>query len=258
MIHIYNFHYKVKSYLLRLDSNYDEDLVPMEIDNYINICINNLFTAFLENNSSDKYQKIFSYYLEHYNSEEDNLLSAIDYKLIRGLHRYSFDLSDLNSVFFKEHSLFIHSENCNIISDIDILKDNLYSITNPNIGPKLIFGRLVGSLNFTNDTNILNIFSDKLLNNPKLGITYYRRFKEAFYGGYNSLEYQQCIKNPSDQGNILCEQFNNINTPLINIDFNKNYENILLLLVVREIAKVTGNQIILSTINNSLTEVLIN
>lgn len=228
---IFKMHYLIKEEANKLNSNHLRDLNTLQIDETINEVQNILQQSLLKDDAraevSQQKSEILAPFLIKYPKQPFIPLTKVG--TIGNHDVYTAKKSDLIADFV--HELRLYSE-----TDCGIINVGLYQHEDLNyilefdnqLKPSKKWKRLVGTLNDEGFT----IYAEKGHKVKNLYIEYYRKPKDVFFGGYDSLEYSMCRKK---QGNVDCSQYYSKNDDPVDSEYPDKFHRLLVNMAVKEI-----------------------
>lgn len=217
----------------KLDSNHYRDLTNIQIDQAIN---DGVF-IFLENNvfpeiNQQKFDMVSNLIVTQ---PEQTVLTPVS----SSDNVYEFDLTQLKYPYLHYKRAFANT-NCGRYKVEIVGHGRLDDILNDEFQkPSKKWRRLIGkfSKNSTKDTKSLYIYSDEDFIVEDLSLEYVRKPKDFFSGGYDTLEYLDCVR-LSGGNSSSCNQFKNSSSPVQDLEIDENYHTLIVDYAVKEISRI--------------------
>lgn len=151
---------------------------------------------------------------------------------------YQFNLASLKYPLFKIKRI-VANTNCGnvLIADTQIVGHDKLNILlddyhqQPSKKWKRLLAVLAKSSTSTNQNLYIYSTSGFVINS--IQIDYIRKPKEVFYGGYNTIEYLNCLSNGTN-----CNQYYNVSTPPVNCEIDDRYHSLIVDYAVRETQRI--------------------
>lgn len=239
---IQKMHWLFKERYNKLNSNNYRDLSTYQIDEKIN----DAQIVFLEEHS---YQEGS---LQDFDMVNNLLVTSPEQPVLSPVtssnNIYQFNLSSLKYPLFKIKRI-VANTNCGniLIADTQIVGHDKLNIMlddyhqQPSKKWKRLLAVLAKSSSSLNQN--LYIYSTQGFVVNSIQIDYIRKPKEVFYGGYNTIEYLNCVSS----GSTHCTQFYSAATQPVNCEIDERYHSLIVDYAVREAQRILkDNSITLS------------
>lgn len=230
---IQKMHWLFKERYNKLDSNNYRDLTAYQIDEKIN----NAQLLFLEAHAYSETT------LQDYDMVNNLLVTSPEQAAIAPVtvtgQKYEFDLASLKYPLFKLKRI-VANTNCGevTLSQTSIIGHDKLNIVlgDYHQKPSKKWTKLVASFAKASGGSHQNlyIYSEAGFVVNSLSLDYVRKPKEVFFGGYNSIEYLDCV---ASQGSN-CNQYYNAATPPVDCEVDERYHDLIVDYAVREAQRI--------------------
>lgn len=236
-------HWEIKQRYNKMDSNSKKDFTPMELDALIWDVVMDYVEIFYSGNNLKKYKLGFEVTQQRIDMLSSLVVTdSLQPSLIpnvTSLNKYEFYLGTPNLVEDYLHLVRVYANtNCGKINvKIERHGDLNYILEDSFRKPSKRWRRLVGTLSKSSSNDYessLYIHSENDFIVDNLDIEYIKVPIRPYFGGYNSIEYNQCIK---VNGSNCNDFYNNATTIPVMTDINENYHGLLVDMVVQEISR---------------------
>ena len=217
-------HWLFKERFNRGSTNFYPDFTPMQIDQFINDAVEIL----LQKHSAREDKQLFF----------DMLNPLLVTETITPTEANFFSLSSLTQPYFYNKRIIANTD-CGAIKVIvegqgrlnDILADAFQKPSNK-------WRRVIGVF----ENNGIRVYSEGTT--TSLTITYYKYPKQVFFGGYDTLEYLNCIKTSSN-----CSNFYSRTSAPQDCEIHASYHARVVDVAVQEAQRTLGQENIALTVN---------
>jgi hypothetical protein len=239
-------HYEFKLRYNKLDSNHKKDLAPAEIDALLNDAIFYYVECFYSGNNFKKYKLGFEV-----TRQRTDMLSTLVVR--RPLQPLLLPTSVDDNVYeFRMANLafpYAHYLRANILTECGLAEvrieqhDDLnHVLQDPYRKPSKTWLRVVGSVNVDTASNqeALYIYTDGEFSSVTgLHLEYIKIPDKVFFGGYNSIEYVQCV---ADGGSNCSSLYLTAASPTVQCNLPSQYHGLVVDIAVQEAARILEDQ----------------
>lgn len=257
MINIAEIHRLVKLRLNRLDSNHDQDFLPIDIDTMIDQATLRLIDFVNTNTERTQIMKdILSPFKVSWPDQPEltpDTVTAFD--STSNLYLLDFNLDNLKYEYYKFMRAWVTCKDFSAPLSI-ITSDEQQKLNNSFIRSNRLWGRYVGMFikQIDKEKPVLRVYSDGV-QDLKLKIEYIKRPKKVFLGGYDSIEYIECKRRNDQYGQSeSCSQYYNINSAPVDSELGAGAMELLIDMVVFLLSGVTENQLVLQITNTEISK----
>lgn len=240
-------HWEVKQRYNKLDTNSKKDFTPMELDALIWDAILEYVEIFFSGNNAKKYKFGF----EVTQQRIDMLSSLVVSKPLQSSitpdvitdNKYEFYLSQANGQLISPYYHFIRASaatTCGLVNvKMERHNDLNYVLTDAFRKPSKKWKRLVGVIERSSNPLVessLYIYSEPGFTIANLDLEYLKYPLRPYFGGYNSIEYNNCV---STGGTDCTINFDNTALPTLarTSDLPAKFHTIIVDIVVQELAR---------------------
>ncbi len=236
-------HWLFKERFNKNNSNHYKDFTPYQIDNFINAGQDLLI------------EDIFGDSQNVINFERDQQKTDILSKFVV-THEptlpvlqvtstlYKVDLTDLKQDYLHKIRAWVETE-CGLVKVIFVQHDDLsYILEDQFSKPSKKWRRIIGV--FSN--GFIELHSEVGFKLSKLKFTYIRKPNTVFYGGYDTIEYDNCVQTNGTNCNIYLSTSSNP----VNIEFEHPYDNLVIDYAIREASRTLEIDKKLQLLNNKI------
>lgn len=179
----------------KVDSNHYTDLLPNQIDSFLDqaaIFICNHYGELMEFNKTQFNKDLFGTLLVSYPDQPSLTLYRKDG------NQYEYKLSSLKYPYLHLDRAYVKCEH--LIIPIGMISgDEQHKLNDPYTGPSFKWKRLLGKIGKSSNTETtsLYVFSDVDLQGKDVRVDYVKYPRKVFFGYYDSTEYIDCLKRAS-------------------------------------------------------------
>lgn len=235
---IQEMHFEFKARSNRLDSNYYQDLPPYMIDSLLNNAVN--------------------YFMEHYayvnklpyevvQSRVDMLSNLVvgqpEQPLITPIlvqdNVYEVNLSSLVKPYAHLVRAYADSS-CGVINIKPVPMEYLNRVLNDVLQkPSNSWKRLVGTIRKSSNSisPSLYIYGENGITVDGVGIEFIKQPTKVFIGGYNSIDYDNCVQTNGQN----CNQYYNVANSPVDCEIVETFHSLIVDIAVREFGRYTEN-----------------
>jgi len=232
---IQKLHWLIKERYNKLDSNHYRDLTPMEIDQAADDATFQLMEFVFDNEKQPAFDMIANLVVTA--SEQPALTPKATTTDAVGIV-YEFDLSNLLYPYYHYKRAFAVTD-CGLVKVELVGHGRLSDVLNDQFSkPSKKWKRLVGTIakNSTENDYSLYIYSETGFAIESLSLEYVRLPRKVFFGGYDSIEYLECLSNGGTAS--TCSQYYNSATAPQDSEIDETYHTLLADFAVRELSRI--------------------
>lgn len=221
-------HWLIKERYNKLDSNHYRDLTPLQLDE----AINKATYDFMERNVFIEDQPRFDMISDLIITSPDQ--PAIAYHTVSN-DVYEFRLADLKYPYY-------HYKRAHVTTDCGLTKVEIVGhgrlsdiLTDSMQKPSKKWRRLIGTIAKTSDGEgkSLYIYATPDWTIDTLFIEYVKKPSKVFFGGYDSIEYIECLNN----NGVTCSQYYNTSTDPVDLEIDETYHTLIADYAVLELTR---------------------
>lgn len=236
---IQRMHLQFKEKAQRLNSAHEVDLLPYQIDDLINDASDIFVEEYCYKNqipyeaTQQKIDMLESLVVKVGDDPENQSgVSPILVESKGGINTYKFPLKSLDHEYLHMIRVYAGTDCCGFINVKFVQHDDLNNyLTNAFLKPSDKWRRVLAVIG----SGHLYLFSEG--NISTVNIEYFKKPKRVFFGGYDTLEYIEAIKNNRDTTGLY-----SASNPSVDSDINENYHRTIVDIAVREFSRRTENQ----------------
>lgn len=235
----------------KVDSNHYEDILPSQIDSFLNnaaLFICNHYGELFEFGKSQFSKDMFGSLLVKYPDQPGLNPSAT----VGQQHEY--ELSGLKYKYLHLDRAYVQSDN--IVVPVALMRNDEQMKFNDRFQkPSFKWKRLLGNIgkSSTKEAASLYVYSDVSLDEKELRVEYVKVPKPVFFGGYNSIEYLDCKKRKTGGFTTEdCNQFYKKEDTPVNSDLPESYHDIQVDIAVWLATSKTENAFLSNFLSNKL------
>lgn len=240
-------HYEFKLQYNKLDSNHKKDLSPLEIDSLLNYAQWEYIEIFYSGENVKKYKLGFEVTQQRIDMLSNLVIGKKQPSLIPdnilANNCYEFYLDTTEGQLVEEYIHFVRASvqtNCGVINveverhnDLNMLLCDTYK------KPSKKWKRLIAVIEASTNPNVessLYVYSEDDFIIESLNLEYLKKPRDVFFGGYNSVKYNDCIS--KGIGIPTCQsQFYFSTTTPVDSEISSNYQYMLVNIATQEIAR---------------------
>ena len=245
MINIRNLHWEFTERVNRSSSNLNQDFTPAQIDQFIHNSVRTMVQD-LGKKEDDVYAMDFIGSL---------IVTAPDQPAVKAVKvssgRYELNLADLAFDYFHYKRLFLNQE-CRFVKVTMVGEGQLNDILSDYLQrPSKKWNRVYGYVAKATAGKGRSIFllCENIDVIDKVDIEYIRYPKKVFFGGYNSVEYLDCVS----RGGVNCKEYYSATSPIVDLDFDPVYSSAIVDGAVLEAFRTIENMAGFNLITEKLT-----
>ncbi|RMG73529.1 MAG: hypothetical protein D6711_10720 [Chloroflexi bacterium] len=250
MINIALLHRLIKERVNKMDSNHYQDMLPDVIDDAIyRASLSVLGFYDYKSNERQWVKDLIAPFIVSW-PEEPEITPIATFNIDNAY--IDFDLTKLKKPYFRFLRGWLA---CNeFVAPVSLIRqDDQYKLNNSYLRSDPSWGRYVGMITAVDGNPTLRVFTDNT--NFKLRIEYIKAPKRVFLGGYDTIEYIDCVRRTqSGTSTENCNQYYNSQTAPVDSEFMSNALDLLVDMAVYFIAGATENQLVLQLVNASIGE----
>jgi hypothetical protein len=219
-------HWLVKERFNKLNSNHYRDLTPMQIDESIRNATNVLIDEVLSN------RRGFEKYQQHTNVLSSLIVSnavlqmTLSTNYHSGYNSYFADLKPDHKYILRLWS----RTDCGYFETVYTQRHILNKrLDNENTKPSKDWNRALYSIS----NNKIELFLPKDVVMYECFMDYIRKPKDVFFGGYDSLEYVECVR----QSNLGCNAFYSQTSLPVDSEIDSNFHDLIIDYTVKELSR---------------------
>jgi hypothetical protein len=230
MASIQKAHWLFKERYNKTNSNHYRDFSPIQIDQFLTDATHQFIEEFaFPEMHQQRFDMIANLIVTYPEQPELEAFTSSD-------NVYEFKMSELEYPYLHFKRAFV-TTNCGLTKVEIVGQGRLNDILSDSLQqPSKTWRRLVGTFAKSSDENNISLYVYTVdgFTVDTLRIEYVRKPKTCFFGGYNSLEFKQCVATNGEN----CSQYYNTTTPLQDIEINENYLTTIVDIAVKEAARV--------------------
>lgn len=228
---IQKLHWLIKQRFNKLDSNHYRDLTPLEIDEAINDATF-LLVSKIDTPEFQPYIEMVANLVITYPQQPlvEPVASAGDV--------YEFDLNNLVYPYFSFKRAYANTD-CGLTKVELVSQGRLNDVLADQFSkPSKKWRRLIGTLakSSQSDGYSLYIYSESGFEIENLALEYVRQPVKVFYGGYDSVEYLECLQNGGTTA--TCSQYYSSTDSPVDSEIDETYHTVLADYAVRELSRI--------------------
>lgn len=226
---IQKLHWLVKERYNKLDSNHYRDLTPMQIDQAIDDGTFQFLERVVFPESQPRLDMVGNLIVT--SPEQPVILPTTSKNNV-----YQFDLDTLEYHYYHYKRAFVNTD-CGLIK-VELLGHGRLSdiLTDQFSKPSRKWRRLIGTIakNSEKNSSSLYIYSEEGWTIESLSLEYVRQPAKVFFGGYDSIEYLECLS--SGGTDCSTEFYNNASDPQ-DCEIDETYHTLIADFAVRELSR---------------------
>lgn len=224
-------HWLIKQRYNKLDSNHYRDLTPYELDTAINDATFQLVSK-IDTPEFQPYQEMVANLVITYPQQPLIEPVASDGDV------YEFDLNSLAYPYFSFKRAYATTD-CGLTKVELVGQGRLNDVLTDQFSkPSKKWRRLIGTLAKSSASNgySLYIYSEPGFEIENLSLEYVREPVKVFYGGYDTIEYLECLQNGGTTA--TCSQYYKASDAPVDSEIDETYHTVLADYAVRELSRI--------------------
>lgn len=226
---IQKLHWLVKERYNKLDSNHYRDLTPMELDQAIQDGTFQFIERVALIEDQPRFDMIANLLIV---APEQGALTPMTSEN----DVYQFDLDELEYDYYHYKRAYVNTD-CGLVKVELIGSGRLSDVLLDQFSkPSRKWRRLVGTIakNSERDSFSLYVYSEPGFTVDSLYLEYIRQPAKVFYGGYDTIEYLECVA----AGNSDCSAYYSASSDPVDSDIDETYHTLIADYAVRELSRI--------------------